>query len=89
MCKSIYRASIDIDNFIDPLREAVFVKTKDTAVKQEIENNRSLMTSALKTVIALNAIPDVRKIKWPAFINEIAKASNPPVSLAFKELSAP
>lgn len=63
--------NLDLEALIEPLKAVVFAKTKETAVKQEIENNRILVLSALKAVSVLNTIADARKVKWASFIEEI------------------
>ena len=76
---------LDFDSMVAPLKASIFLKTKETAVKQEIESHRALVSSALKTVIMLDAIPDSRRIQWPAMIKEISSPQSN-VSLLFKEL---
>ena len=67
--------SLDLESLIEPLKSCVFLKTKETAVKQDVENNRNFVLSGLKTVQILDEIssPDP-KLKWPGFINEIKAA---------------
>lgn len=61
----------DTPGLISGLRENVFVKTKETAVKQEIENNRALVVSCLKTVRVLDAVQGGRRVEWNSFLQEL------------------
>lgn len=85
LTKRSYRIHIDLDNLVEPLKESVYVKTKETAVKQEVENNRALVLSALKTVRALNANCASTDEKWKVFVSELRDAK-PPISQLFQDL---
>ena len=80
----------DMPGLIEGLRENVFVKTKETAVKQEIENNRALVLSCLKTIHVLDgdsSFAASRRVKWTAFVKQEIKATtNPVVSTLFMEV---
>jgi len=47
-----------IDHLIEPLRQNVLSKPKDSAVKQQVERNDELIRSALRAVAAISKIPD-------------------------------
>ena len=79
--------TLDLDSLIPALRESVFVKTKETAVKQQIEENKSLVFSALKTVRVLDTLSNKDpKKEWSKFMNEI-QGPESTVSQLFKELA--
>lgn len=80
----------DMPGLIEGLRENVFVKTKETAVKQEIENNRTLVLSCLKTIHVLEGgssfIAASRRVKWTSFVQQEIKAATSVLSTLFKEV---
>ena len=83
----------DTPELIDGLRENVFLKTKDTAVKQEIENNRALVVSSLKTILALDgdgkdgSILATRRVKWTTFWQQEIKAPSSSVLSLLRDIS--
>ena len=83
----------DTPELIDGLRENVFIKTKDTAVKQDIENNRALVISCLKTILALdgNGNDDSmlvsRRVRWTAFVQQEIKSPSSSVASLLRDIS--
>lgn len=82
----------DMAGLIEGLRENVFVKTKETAVKQEIENNRALVLSCLKTIHLLDgdssSVWTSRRLKWTAFVQQEIKGPSSVVASLYKEVQA-
>lgn len=72
-----------LEQLIPALKAAIFVVTKETAVKQEIENNKSLVLSGIKVFKALD--PLVQTPEWTALHSEIIAPSSPVASLYKKE----
>jgi hypothetical protein len=80
---------LDLETFLTPLRDCVFLKTKETAVKQDVENNRAIVISALKTVRVLDEYAGSKSApesKWLGFMKEI-QAPESSVAELFKELT--
>jgi len=48
-----------LDVLVEPLRQTLTQKVKDSAVKQQIERNEELIRSALRAVVAVSRIPNV------------------------------
>jgi cullin-associated NEDD8-dissociated protein 1 len=72
---------------VDPIRETVMAKAKDSAVKQEVERNDELVRSALRAVAAISKIPNVETAapKFRDFMRQVVLT--PEYTDKFKEIS--
>ncbi|KAL6064787.1 Cullin-associated NEDD8-dissociated protein 1 [Balamuthia mandrillaris] len=66
----------NLDNLVEPLRKTVTTKARDTAVKQQVDQNDELIRSALRAVAAISTIPDVdQSVKFDEFVKGTIKGS--------------
>lgn len=63
-----------LDQLIDPLRTTLATKSKEGAVKQEVERNDELIRSALRAIVAVTKIPNVESnIKFEEFLHQVVR----------------
>lgn len=63
-----------LDELVDHLNETVTTKSKEGAVKQDIEKNEEMIKSALRAILLCSQIPNVEsKERFSKFLNEVVK----------------
>ena len=63
-----------LDDLVDHLNETVTTKSKEGAVKQDVEKNEEIIKSALRAILLCSHIPNVEsKEKFFKFFNEVVK----------------
>ncbi|KAH7437479.1 hypothetical protein KP509_05G074400 [Ceratopteris richardii] len=66
-----------LDALVEPLEKTVTNKTKQDAVKQEVDRNEDMIRSALRAIASLNRISGVEcSAKFKAFMNMVVKSGS-------------
>jgi len=63
-----------LDQVVEPLRSTICATLKDNAVKQQIERHEEIVTSGMRTVRALEKLPDAEScVKFEEFVRATLK----------------
>ncbi|KAL2477649.1 Cullin-associated NEDD8-dissociated protein 1 [Forsythia ovata] len=63
-----------LDSLVDPLQKTINFRTKQDAVKQEVDRNEDMIRSALRTIASLNRISGDCSHKFKNLMVEISKS---------------
>ncbi|KAL2460609.1 Cullin-associated NEDD8-dissociated protein 1 [Abeliophyllum distichum] len=63
-----------LDSLVDPLQKTINFRTKQDAVKQEVDRNEDMIRSALRTIASLNRISGDCSHKFKKLMVEISKS---------------